>query len=44
MALWAVVPVKELDRAKERLASRLSSELRRALMLACSKTFSPRSP
>ena len=34
MALWAVVPVKELDRAKERLASRLSSELRRALMLA----------
>jgi 2-phospho-L-lactate guanylyltransferase len=34
MDLWAVVPVKELDRAKERLAPRLSSELRRALMLA----------
>jgi 2-phospho-L-lactate guanylyltransferase len=34
MSLWAVVPVKELDRAKERLASRLSSQLRRALMLA----------
>jgi 2-phospho-L-lactate guanylyltransferase len=34
MDLWAVVPVKELDRAKERLAALLSSELRRALMLA----------
>jgi len=34
MDLWAVVPVKELDQAKERLAPRLSSELRRALMLA----------
>jgi len=34
MDLWAVVPVKELDRAKERLASLLSAELRRELMLA----------
>lgn len=34
MDLWAVVPVKELDRAKERLAALLSPELRRALMLA----------
>jgi 2-phospho-L-lactate guanylyltransferase len=34
MGLWAVVPVKELDRAKERLAPLLSPELRRALMLA----------
>jgi 2-phospho-L-lactate guanylyltransferase len=34
MDLWAVVPVKELDRAKERLAALLSLELRRALMLA----------
>jgi 2-phospho-L-lactate/phosphoenolpyruvate guanylyltransferase len=33
MDLWAVVPVKELDRAKERLASALPQELRRALML-----------
>jgi 2-phospho-L-lactate/phosphoenolpyruvate guanylyltransferase len=32
--LWAVVPVKELDRAKERLASALPQELRRTLMLA----------
>jgi len=34
MDLWAIVPIKELVRAKERLASVLSSELRRALMLA----------
>ena len=34
MDLWAVVPVKELNRAKERLAAALSRELRRALMLA----------
>jgi 2-phospho-L-lactate/phosphoenolpyruvate guanylyltransferase len=34
MDLLAVVPVKELDRAKERLAPHLSSELRRDLMLA----------
>jgi 2-phospho-L-lactate/phosphoenolpyruvate guanylyltransferase len=34
MDLWAVVPVKELDRAKERLAPQMSSELRRRLMLA----------
>ena len=34
MRLWAVVPVKELSRAKERLAAMLPSELRRALMLA----------
>src|SRR5260370_22024885 len=34
MEFWAVVPVKELDRAKERLSPRLSSERRRALMLA----------
>ena len=34
MDLWAVVPVKELDRAKERLAVQLSQALRRALMLA----------
>jgi 2-phospho-L-lactate guanylyltransferase len=33
MDLWAVVPVKELDRAKARLASALPQELRRALML-----------
>jgi 2-phospho-L-lactate guanylyltransferase len=33
MDLWAVVPVKELDRAKERLASAWPQELRRALML-----------
>jgi 2-phospho-L-lactate/phosphoenolpyruvate guanylyltransferase len=31
---WAVVPVKELDRAKMRLSPRLSPELRRALMQA----------
>ena len=34
MDVWAVVPVKELDRAKERLAALLRPELRRALMLA----------
>jgi 2-phospho-L-lactate guanylyltransferase len=34
MDLWAVVPVKELDRAKERLASALPQGLRQALMLA----------
>jgi 2-phospho-L-lactate/phosphoenolpyruvate guanylyltransferase len=34
MDLWAVVPVKELDRAKQRLAALLSPKLRRALMLA----------
>ncbi len=34
MDLWAVVPVKELHRAKERLAPRLPPEMRRALMLA----------
>ena len=34
MGVWAVVPVKELDRAKERLAPVLSPERRRALMLA----------
>jgi 2-phospho-L-lactate guanylyltransferase len=34
MDIWAVVPVKELDRAKERLAPVLSPELRRRLMLA----------
>jgi 2-phospho-L-lactate guanylyltransferase len=34
MAVWAVVPVKELDRAKERLAPVLPPERRRALMLA----------
>jgi 2-phospho-L-lactate guanylyltransferase len=34
MDLWAVVPVKELDRAKERLAAELPPRLRRALMLA----------
>lgn len=34
MELWAVVPVKELNRAKERLASRLPPALRRELMLA----------
>jgi 2-phospho-L-lactate guanylyltransferase len=32
--LWAVVPVKELERAKERLAPLLAPALRRALMLA----------
>lgn len=34
MGLWAVVPVKELDRAKMRLAPLLPPGLRRALMLA----------
>lgn len=34
MNLWAVVPVKELDRAKERLVPVLSPQLRQALMLA----------
>jgi 2-phospho-L-lactate guanylyltransferase len=34
VALWAVVPVKELGRAKMRLAALLPPELRRALMLA----------
>jgi len=32
--VWAVVPVKELDQAKERLAAVLTPEGRRALMLA----------
>ncbi len=32
--MWAVVPVKELDRAKERLSPVLPPERRRALMLA----------
>jgi 2-phospho-L-lactate guanylyltransferase len=34
MGVWAVVPVKELDRAKERLAPVLLRERRQALMLA----------
>ena len=34
MDLWAVVPVKEVDRAKERLAPMLRPETRRALALA----------
>ncbi|MGA7264466.1 MAG: hypothetical protein WA709_31550, partial [Stellaceae bacterium] len=34
MGMWAVVPVKELDRAKERLAQVLPPDRRRALMLA----------
>ena len=34
MGVWAVVPVKELDRAKERLAQVLPPERRQALMLA----------
>jgi 2-phospho-L-lactate/phosphoenolpyruvate guanylyltransferase len=34
VGLWAVVPVKELDRAKQRLSPLLPPELRRALMLA----------
>jgi len=34
MDLWAVVPVKELDRAKERLATLLPTHVRQALMLA----------
>ncbi len=34
MDLWAVVPVKELDGAKERLSLALPHELRRALALA----------
>jgi 2-phospho-L-lactate guanylyltransferase len=34
MDLWAVVPIKELERAKERLAPLLPPEWRRALMLA----------
>jgi len=34
MSIWAVVPVKELDKAKERLAPLLPPALRRALMVA----------
>ena len=34
MDLWAVVPVKERDRAKERLAPLLPPEMRQALVLA----------
>ena len=34
MGLWAVVPVKEVDRAKERLAPLLPPEARQLLMLA----------
>ena len=34
MGIWAVVPVKELDGAKERLALALPPEVRRALALA----------
>lgn len=34
MAVWAVVPVKERDHAKERLAARMPPELRRGLALA----------
>jgi 2-phospho-L-lactate/phosphoenolpyruvate guanylyltransferase len=34
MDLWAVVPVKEVDRAKERLAPMLRPKTRRALALA----------
>lgn len=34
MSLWAVVPVKERDRAKERLAPLLPPEMRQALALA----------
>jgi 2-phospho-L-lactate guanylyltransferase len=34
MTVWAVVPIKELDRAKERLAPAQPPERRRALMLA----------
>src|SRR5262245_30464280 len=34
VGLWAVVPVKELHRAKERLSPVLPSRLRQALMLA----------
>jgi len=34
MGVWAVVPVKELDRAKERLAPLLPFEARQILMLA----------
>ena len=34
MDVWAVVPVKELDQAKKRLAAVLAPERRRALMLA----------
>jgi len=34
MDLWAVVPVKKVDRAKERLAPMLRPETRRALALA----------
>ena len=34
MDLWAVVPVKERDRAKERLAPLLPPEMRQALALA----------
>jgi 2-phospho-L-lactate guanylyltransferase len=34
MAVWAVVPVKELEGAKMRLAALLPSQMRQALMLA----------
>ena len=35
--IWAIVPLKSLDRAKQRLASVLSAEERRALMLAMAR-------
>ncbi|MCB1683424.1 MAG: 2-phospho-L-lactate guanylyltransferase [Pseudomonadales bacterium] len=35
--IWAVVPLKSLDRAKQRLAARLNDEERRDLMLAMAR-------
>ena len=35
--MWAVVPLKQLEQAKARLASVLSTEERRALMLAMAR-------
>ena len=35
--MWAIVPVKTFDRAKQRLADVLSEEERRALMLAMAR-------
>jgi 2-phospho-L-lactate guanylyltransferase len=35
--IWAIVPLKSLDRAKQRLASVLSADERRALMLAMAR-------
>ncbi len=35
--MWAIVPLKSLDDAKKRLATELSAEERRSLMLAMAR-------